>query len=896
MDVKEIKQSVDIITIVNRKVKLTPKGRLYVGLCPFHSEKTPSFSVSPKTQRFKCFGCGKQGDVADFIMMTEQKTLPEALAAIQNKSITDHLPPPPPPKPEKWKLITPCPSIGQITHRDFGKPSFTWCYKDKIGQPIYYVCRFNLPNGKKEFRPYSYWTDGNKSRFLWRGIPTPRPLYGLELLQSSAKATVMLVEGEKTADAARLLFTHILVLTWHGGANAVQEYDWTQLKGRRIILTPDNDYTHTHSDGKIKSWREQPGNMAMLKINEILSPICPIIKWCPAPENKPCGWDWADASDYTSEQAIEYVRENLFEVTEIAAKMDRKETQIPDEKPITPDESEINLPPEHEPIPDAPREDNADRFPFKVLGYENADGRIYYWFFPSASETIVRYSSKQLTDESSIKELAPADYWETYYPVGKGRKIDTASIAEMLRQECTRIGIFDPTISSRGRGAWYDQGRVIIHNGNELIFENKAYPLGDLASRFAYERRQSMGLVLNKPIPSPKANELIKLLQSFRWEREVSAQLLAGWIVLAPFCGVLNWRPHIWITGSAGSGKSYILNTIARPMMGKFGQPVQSDTTEPALRQMLGNDALPIIFDEFEAEQEFDQIRVQSVLKLARAASSNDSGNLVKGSTRGKSITYQVRSCFAFASISQSLIQYADITRVTTLALGNSSSEEKLTNDAKIKQLITPEYAEGLQSRTIWLLPTILKNIKTFSKAVAQELGETRTGDQIGTLAAGAYSLYRTDEITLERAINWVREQDWKEERIKDYSKDEYRCLQMLMEHLTRFDADKMTVERSIGELIFIAAGDQCDSNVTIDKAELRLRQMGIYFKDQMVWISSASNYLKSKVLNNTPWKVKYDKILLRINGAIERESVRFGPAVMAQGVGIPMEILNPKQ
>ena len=61
--VDQIKQQLDIVQEIQRHVSLTKKGQNYVGLCPFHSEKSPSFYVSPVKKIFHCFGCGESGDV-----------------------------------------------------------------------------------------------------------------------------------------------------------------------------------------------------------------------------------------------------------------------------------------------------------------------------------------------------------------------------------------------------------------------------------------------------------------------------------------------------------------------------------------------------------------------------------------------------------------------------------------------------------------------------------------------------------------------------------------------------------------------------------------------------------------------------------------------------------------
>lgn len=77
--VEEIKERIDIVQIIEKYVRLKQTGKNYVGLCPFHKEKTPSFIVSPDIQRYKCFGCGKSGDIFNFVQEIENIDFVEAL-------------------------------------------------------------------------------------------------------------------------------------------------------------------------------------------------------------------------------------------------------------------------------------------------------------------------------------------------------------------------------------------------------------------------------------------------------------------------------------------------------------------------------------------------------------------------------------------------------------------------------------------------------------------------------------------------------------------------------------------------------------------------------------------------------------------------------------------------
>lgn len=80
--INEVRNSVNIVDVISQYVSLEKKGKDYIGLCPFHQEKTPSFTVSESKQFFKCFGCGKGGNVFKFMMYKENLNFPESVKAV----------------------------------------------------------------------------------------------------------------------------------------------------------------------------------------------------------------------------------------------------------------------------------------------------------------------------------------------------------------------------------------------------------------------------------------------------------------------------------------------------------------------------------------------------------------------------------------------------------------------------------------------------------------------------------------------------------------------------------------------------------------------------------------------------------------------------------------------
>ena len=84
--IEEVRTKNDIVDVISQYVKLQRKGSSYFGLCPFHNEKSPSFSVSPGKQMYYCFGCGAGGNVFTFVMEYENFTFVEAMQYLAERA------------------------------------------------------------------------------------------------------------------------------------------------------------------------------------------------------------------------------------------------------------------------------------------------------------------------------------------------------------------------------------------------------------------------------------------------------------------------------------------------------------------------------------------------------------------------------------------------------------------------------------------------------------------------------------------------------------------------------------------------------------------------------------------------------------------------------------------
>lgn len=321
VDTAALLSRVDIVELIGRYVPLAKAGAEFEACCPFHTEMTPSFKVSPAKQFYHCFGCGKNGDAIGFLREYQGLSFHEAVAVLGGESSAESdgvLAPAIIERERKqspWVPILPVPS-GALdaprAHPVRGLPEATWCYYSESGEVLGWVYRYTTSDGGKDTLPLVYARNSDDGREAWRWMSFPkpgRPLYGLDRLAAKPDAVVLVVEGEKCADAGAEALPEFAVVSWSGGGGAVNKTSFLPLANRKVItwadcdakrepLTPDEKAAGIDQNSKpILAEYLQPGRMAMDKVAAAVRAVGGRVRdvTIPAPGEVPSGWDIADA-------------------------------------------------------------------------------------------------------------------------------------------------------------------------------------------------------------------------------------------------------------------------------------------------------------------------------------------------------------------------------------------------------------------------------------------------------------------------------------------------------------------------------------------------------------------------------------------------------------------------
>lgn len=214
-----------------------------------------------------------------------------------------------------------------------GFPEAVWAYRSDNGDVLGYVYRFKTSDGGKETLPLSWCRnpENGAAGWRWMSFGEPRWLYGLDRLHDKPKAPVLIVEGEKCADAAAGQLPDMACISWPGGSKAVAKVDWVPLAGRDVVIWPDCD-AQKDKAGALLPEDKQPGMSAANKIVDTLLALdCKVwVVAIPKPGEKVSGWDIADAIDggLGGDALAAYIRKKARPAHVVAPALDFSENDI----------------------------------------------------------------------------------------------------------------------------------------------------------------------------------------------------------------------------------------------------------------------------------------------------------------------------------------------------------------------------------------------------------------------------------------------------------------------------------------------------------------------------------------------------------------------------------------
>ncbi|HGX3708922.1 TPA: toprim domain-containing protein [Escherichia coli] len=481
----------------------------------------------------------------------------------------------------------------------------------------------------------------------------------------------------------------------------------------------------------------------------------------------------------------------------------------------------LNPQPEEPAAEEDEPEEHGDYQPFSFLGY-TSDHFVFY----QHEQKQLKFISQNGIQENTLLNLAPLQFWEELFPKEKGG-IDKTAAVNWINRQSNGVGYFDAK-RIRGRGAWFDRDRIVVHHGNRLTVNGVATDLTRIKSNFIYPMGRTMPPLHDQPLTAAEGKELLAISRKIAWSRPASAPMLVGWGFLAPLGGALKWRPHLWVTGGAGSGKSTIMSDFLNPMIRGFCEFAQGSSTEAGVRQELGSDAIPVLMDETESNDKREKQRIEGLLALARQSSSDTPARTLKGTAIGVSMQYHIRSMFCFSSINTLLSKQADADRLTRLEilpphLRKEDNWGELEEDFH-KVNTWDGLSAKLVTRALSMATVIMDTINVFKRVGQKFFNSARIADQYGTLMAGAWCLTRDQVPTNEEAHEMLAAYEWDEHINKDDKDDSRQALSVLMSSFIDSNIGRYTVY----QLVLMELGKADNGMIDRSKAKTALRTHGI--------------------------------------------------------------------
>lgn len=524
--------------------------------------------------------------------------------------------------------------------------------------------------------------------------------------------------------------------------------------------------------------------------------------------------------------------------------------------------------------------DRPHGLPFKILGY--AGDRHYY--YSMALSRIVEIGAGGHTLQK-LWLLADADEWMKAYGMGeKGTILTPKQTYERAISDLIRIAKKMPAFRRerlcRPFGAWKEGSTFVFNGGNRIKKGERIMRMNDNDSVHVYlsPEEDSTVKVSAKPMSREGLLMFVDLCTSFKWMNPVMGEMLAGWTFIAPMCNVLPHRPHLFVTGETGAGKSWaIFNSAVRAIE---GAALIAKMSEAKLREKTYQGIRPIIMDE-SSKRDRDDVRMDQILSLARDAATGK-GAVIEVSGKEPAV---VKFCACFIASNPPLKNLEDENRFFFLRIMEDTSPKARENFEILQNDVATLFHEGFSDQFIMAafeaLPTVLENARIF-KAAMQKHHRARIADVVGMLSAGFWTMTRGTVATPDEALEYITSREWGMS-IATETEHEYKgVIDAIMN--AKLVEQGVNGRRDVPIWRLIKMSYDGDDLATMILGDAGIRVMRA---EKEVMIATGQGV--REVLRGTKWQDSFKHFLINVSGAKPFKSRWVNKRDKTSGISLPI-------
>ena len=852
---------------------------------PHHEDSSPSMSVNVAKGLYRCHGCGIKGNAYQYLTDIRGWEPQRAMQRLEESGATR----------EQTSTFVQRQAEHEASHA--GRPKSvkepyprlgdgSECvdesdYTNGEGDLVFRVCRYEQkstkPKKRKTFLPFTkqpepggWWVCSPTHEQLPDAVRiTKYPIYRLQQLNEvlkvtqsrpdSAKRQIWLTEGEKCAKAVAACKnpkgqSPPVVSLYGGSKHPVENHDLSPLYGQRILLLADSDAN---------------GRSYMRKLGKELSKQNAEVRYLLPPGKS--GDDVADA-------LAKGGWDGLLDWVEHAGGVKTHEEVFKDEPSQT-------APIEGDAMRDTPF--------FRVLGFGEGDTIIIQNKITHKLHTI---RTSALIAEGNLLTFAPLVYWQAMCANGQITQRSRTVWADSIIRAAEKGGEINMLNKQMWRrGAVKDSCGKILYNVGDGILEAddsgllvRKRGLGtDAESSDIYLPGPTIRLS-DKPEVEKWMADFYRAVMSYRWEDPNHGRAFLGWIVTSLVGGALPWRPMLWLNAPGGTGKTFLLEKVFKPI---FGETVtdMANATEAGIANMASDSSLPCYLDEFEPEKS-KQERNENILGLVRVATSGDAARIRATSSGGVTITRPRFSLF-LSSVNRPTLQSALETRFFFLRL----SRRPVPNWPAVRDAILsaaePEKCLAIRTRIIRSTKIVVDLACAVEDRMIKDGYNTREAQQMSALSAGAW------------LMSGRAEKGWLVDRVASQpEEDKFAPMSALFASLLRMPSgDYLTLAETLMKGYFSPGGNfYTDTDVgPPDMAIYRdsSQRVGCRFRDkETLWIAPTWPGLHRQLERTAYAQIDLKEYIARLPGAKKLVNKSGNPIRMRSGGIVKAVVAIPKQ